>query len=210
MNQVKELKKLISLSYFNRNTLSQVVGGSENALYANIKRWIKNGVLIQLKRGLYVTPLYCDRIFNKNRYCEFLANKLKEPSYLSLEYVLQKHSILTEAVYALTSVTLKTKQRYQNQFGVFLYRNINERLFNGFRIVSAGGYQILEATKSKALFDYLYFRLLRMKNVDDGYLASLRLNLDALTVRDWKEFSQYCRDAGAKKFELLAKKLRGL
>lgn len=209
MNQVNQLKKLASLSYFKKNSLSQVVSGSDNALYTNIKRWIKKGDLIQLKRGLYVTPQYCERLFDKSRYSEFLANKLREPSYLSLEYVLQKHGILTDAVYAFTSVTLKIKQRYENRFGVFLYRNINEKLFTGFCNISTEGYQILEATKAKALFDYLYFKLLRVKNIDDASLISLRLNLDNFSSRDWNEFSRYCRDVNVKKFETLSKKIRG-
>ena len=49
MNQVLKLKKLANLGFFDKNTLAQFMELSENSLYANIKRWLKSGVLIQLK-----------------------------------------------------------------------------------------------------------------------------------------------------------------
>ena len=56
MNQVKKLKNLEKLSYFDKNTLAQYIELSDNSLYANIKRWLKNGRIIQIKKGMYVTP----------------------------------------------------------------------------------------------------------------------------------------------------------
>src|SRR5262245_49587671 len=152
MKQVPNLVKLSSLSYFDKETLSQIIEVSENSLYADIKRWLKRGDLVHLKKGWYVTDAYLRSLADRDAYLDFLANKLREPSYLSLEYVLQKHGLLTEAVYALTSVTLKATRTYKNEFGVYFYRNIKEELFEGFRIVNRGGFEIKEATKAKALF----------------------------------------------------------
>ena len=108
MNQVVKLKKLGNLSYFDKNTLSQIIELSDNSLYTNIKRWIKSGRLVQLKNGMYVTDIFLSTLPDKTPYAEFIANKLREPSYLSTEYVLQKYGVLTEAVYGYTSVTLKS------------------------------------------------------------------------------------------------------
>ena len=94
MKQVGKLEKINNLSYFDIETLNQVINVSRNSLYANIKRWIKAGRIIQLKKGLYVTNQYINQVRNKQIYLEFLANKLKSPSYLSLQYVLQKYDIL--------------------------------------------------------------------------------------------------------------------
>ena len=60
MNQVKNLEKLENLSYFDKNTLSQVINTSDKTLYDNIQRWLKNNTIVQLKRGLYVTRKYVD------------------------------------------------------------------------------------------------------------------------------------------------------
>ena len=154
---MKYINELNSASYFTKNTLQQVVPINDNALYSNIKRWIKQNIIMQLKRGMYVTNDYYIRLPEKQAYREFIANKLKVPSYLSLEYVLQKYSLLTEGVYAFTSITLKKTNTYQNKLGLFTYSNISQGLFTGYKIVGKEGFQIKEASKAKALFDFLYF-----------------------------------------------------
>ena len=201
MNQLKKLSKISNLSYFDTNTLSLIYPElSKNSLYANIKRWIKQGYLIQIKKGMYVTKEYVLNVQDKSSYKEFLANKIKYPSYLSTEYVLQKHSILSDAVYAYTSVTLKSKNTYNNEFGRYIYRNITKKLFTGYEIKDRGEYSIYEATKAKALFDYLYLKLYRVKNITEEMLLSLRLNLDEIDERDMKEFENYCELTGIRKF----------
>ncbi|HQH81130.1 MAG TPA: hypothetical protein PK599_07040, partial [bacterium] len=203
MNQVDKLKKLNKFSYFDMNTLSQIIDISQNSLYSNVKRWLKNAKLIQLKKGFYVTGEYFNNNFKKDSYFEFVANKLCEPSYLSGEYVLQQYNILSEAVYAMTSVTLKGKREYKNNLGRFIYRNIKDDLFDGYVIVEKDGFQIKIATKAKALFDYLYLKFYRIKNIDSKKLDSLRLNLEGFSKKDLKEFSKYCEMTGITKFKLL-------
>lgn len=208
MNQVKNLQKLKELSYFDKTTLSQFIAGSERAVYENINRWLKQGILIQLKKGFYVTNDYFLSSKEKGIYREFIANKLREPSYLSLEYVLQKHGVLTEAIYAYTSVTLKSKRTYTNKLGNFGYRNIKKDLFSGFTIKTHNEFEIKEASVAKALFDYLYFKLWRSHNISLELLMSYRLNLDPLSNKDFKELAYYCQLAGWKKFKNLTKLLK--
>ncbi len=200
MNQVIKLKKLSSLSYFSRNTLSQVLNITDKNLYETIQRWIRKGLLIQLKRGLYVTREYYNNNARKDDYYMFIANKLKEPSYLSLEFILQKYGIISESIFGYSSITLKLKRNYLNEFGTFIYRNITERLFTGFTIQTYGNYEIKEATKMKALFDYLYLKLLRIQAIDLQLLRSYRFNLDKLTKKEEKELLLYCNLTEIKKY----------
>lgn len=204
MNQVKNLKELENLSYFDKNTLSQVVEVSDKALYENIQRWIKNDILVSLKKGLYVTRKYIDNLQNQEEYLEFIANKLREPSYLSMEYVLQKYSILTESVFVYTCVTLKPKRIYENDLGRFIYRSIKPELFSGFKIKKFGEFDIFEALPEKALFDYLYLKFFRKKSVNKQLIDSLRLNLDEFDEERKKRFSQYCDLTGMEKYKNLA------
>lgn len=199
MNQLSKIKKLSNLSYLDKNTLSQVIELSDNSLYTNIKRWLKTGDLVQLKKGMYVTGGYIARLKNRDAYMEFLANKLREPSYLSMETVLQRHNMLSEAVYGWTSVTLKTKHIYKNKFGVFIYRNIKESLFDGFEIRTVDGFDVRVASLAKALFDYLYYKLLRVRDVDWELIESFRLNWDEFPKSDFAELSKYCEASGVKK-----------
>lgn len=200
MNQVKNLKKLATLSYFDKNTLSQFMALSDNSLYANIKRWLRLRDLIALKKGLYVTQDYVRSLKGTTAYAEFMANKLREPSYLSMEYVLQRHNMLTEAVFGWTSITLKSKRIYTNPLGAFGYRNIKEVLFTGFEIRSADGFDIRIARKAKALFDFFYFKLFKTRVITPEILESFRLDFDGFSKADLVEFTKYCKLSGIQKF----------
>jgi hypothetical protein len=193
MNQLKNLAKLNSASYFDKNTLQQVVAVNDNALYANIKRWLKQNRIIQLKRGLYVTSDYYSQTSKKELYFEFIANKLKTPSYLSLEYIMQKYSLLTDTVQSFTSITLKKPNVYQNQLGLFSYFNITPELFTGYTIRLKNGFEIKEATKAKSLFDFIYLRFLKVKDINKELFDSFRLNLDEFSKKDQKEFVKYVK-----------------
>jgi len=208
MNQVQKLKELQNLSYFDKSVLQQFMSLTANSLYANIKRWLRQGVLIKLKNGLYVTASYYASREKKEEYAEFMANKLREPSYLSLEYVLQNYGILSEAVYAFTSITLKTKRDYANRLGRFSYRNIKESLFTGFEIQDKGECQVKIATKAKALFDYLYFKFKSVASITKEELISLRLNLDGSFPKDLAEFDHYVKKSAVKKYLGLPKLIR--
>lgn len=199
VNQIDKIKKLSGLSYFDKNTLSQFIELSDNSLYSNINRWLKKGMLLQFKKGLYVTADFVKSQRGISAYPEFIANKLREPSYLSMEYVLQKQNILSEAVYGFTSVTLKSKRHYKNSLGVFVYRNIKEKLFNGYEIKQVDGYTIKTATRAKALFDYFYYKLFRISHVDNALVESFRLNYGELSKTDLDEFAWYCALTQTKK-----------
>ncbi|MEA2016219.1 MAG: hypothetical protein U9O59_05905 [Actinomycetota bacterium] len=204
MNQVKKIKKLENLSYFNKDTISQFVDANKNALSKDVNRWIQNGTLIQLKKGVYVTSKYFERLGNKTPYLEFMSNKLREPSYLSLEYILQKYGVLTESIYSINSITIKSGRTYKNNLGLFIYRNIKDELFTGFNIKEKNGFIVKESTKAKALFDWLYLKLLRLKEFDPAMLESFRLNLFSFKTKDFREFKKYCELAGMKKYLKLA------
>ena len=210
MNQLSQLSKLDSASFFTKETLQQVINVSDNSLYSNIKRWLKKGTLVQLKKGLYVTNRYIQSLSDKQNYTEYIANILKYPSYLSGEYVLQKYSMLTESVFTLTSVSLKKTGNYQNALGTYTYSNIKNNLFTGFKIYSKGEYGIKEATKAKALFDFLYFRLWQIPAISTEYLASLRINFEEMQKNDFIEFESYVTVSRLKKFNNLTGILKKL
>jgi len=200
VKHVAKLKQLENLSYFDLETLSQITDLKGNTLYKNVSRWKEQGIIIQLKRGVYTTSGFALKQDTKS-YLEFVSNKLRYPSYLSLEYVLQKYSLLTEGVYAFTSITLKKTNTYKNKLGLFTYSNISQNLFTGYKIVNKEGFQIKEASKAKALFDFLYLRLLSVKNINKSLIDSFRFNLDEFSQKDQKEFKSYVKLSKIKKLE---------
>lgn len=203
MNQISKLLQLNNASFFTKETLSQIIGGSNKAIDDNILRWVKKGILLQLKNGLYVTNEYVNSLVNQEPFIEFIANILKKPSYLSCEYVLQKYGMLTESVFSITSVSLKKTNMYRNKLGTFLYANIKEGLFTGYKILNRDGFEIKEATKAKALFDFLYLRLWRVQEISKELIRSYRFNLIEFSSIDFQEFESYVQLTTLKKMKIL-------
>lgn len=170
-----------------------------------LSRYEKMGKVIRLKKGLFVTRRYLEGKgagIARETFLEFLANFLYSSSYLSLEYILDKHSLITDAPFSLTSVAKNKTARFSNKLGSFSYRKIKNDLFVGFNVVSKGGFDILEATKAKALFDFLY---LRKNNLPvKEAVEELRLNLEHLTKSDIKEFKKYIKLEESKKMEKIS------
>jgi predicted transcriptional regulator of viral defense system len=168
----------------------------EKKSYLNIilSRFTDRGALIHLRKNLYVAKIYVDNTDRKglfSDYVEFIANKLYSPSYLSLDYVLHEHNMLTELPRNITSVALRKTDRFTNELGNFIYHKIKEKLFLGFSIVKKGNFSILKATKAKALFDFLYFR--KRLLVDREAAKELRLNLNNFTKKYFKELEGYVK-----------------
>ncbi|MBV6505047.1 MAG: hypothetical protein ILNGONEN_00604 [Syntrophorhabdaceae bacterium] len=177
--------------------------GEEKA-YLNIilSRHVKQGAMVRLRKNLYVAKSYLDNIERKgifSDYVEFAANKLYSPSYLSLDYVLHENNMLTEIPRNITSVGLRKTEHFSNDLGNFIYHKIKEELFTGFKVIKKGNLSILKATKTKALFDFLYFR--KRLLTDKRAVEELRLNLDELTKKDFKELKGYVEIEGSGKMK---------
>lgn len=176
----------------------------EKRLYLNIilSRFVKRGVLLRLRKNLYVAKSYLDRAERKgifSDYVEFIANKLYSPSYLTLEYVLHENNLLTELPRNMTSVGMRKTDHFSNELGNFIYHAIKDDLFCGFKVIKKGNFSILKATKAKALFDFLYFR--KRLLVDRKAIEALRLNLDEFNKGDFKELEGYVAKEGSVKMK---------
>jgi predicted transcriptional regulator of viral defense system len=172
----------------------------EARAYLNIilSRQVKRGTMVRLRKNLYVTKSYLDTAERRgffSDYVEFTANKLCPPSYLSLDYVLHEHNMLTEIPRNITSVGLRKTDQYSNELGNFIYHKIKEELYLGFKVLKKGNFSILKATKAKALFDFLYLR--KRLLLDKKAVSELRLNLDELKKSDLKELKEYAELEGS-------------
>lgn len=186
---IKNQKELETLECFNKNTAAILIGKTGKNLDQKISRLVKTGYLKVLKKGLYVSSSFYETA-EKGPYSEFLANRLRQPSYLSLEYILSKEGLIPEAVYAQTSITVKTSRKFSNFAGSFFYRNIKPGLFCGYREQKWQEKIIYLASKAKALFDYLY--LTKLTDIDREIL-DLRINWNNFNQKDFREFGRYVR-----------------
>jgi len=184
--------------YLSKNELSFLLGKKDKNLDKKITMLIRDGFLIPLKKGLYTTRIYS--LINKdNNFLEYLANIIYYPSYISLEYVLARCGAIPEAVYVYTSVSSKTTRLFENQLGVFSYRNIKSSLFTGYdQILFNEKSMIKIARKSKALFDFFYFKPFRSYK---NNLEDLRINWDSFDENDLFEFKEFVELSQSPKME---------
>lgn len=113
---------------------------------------LANGVIVRVKKGLYLFgPPHRRRPFSR----EVVANLGYGPSYISLEYALQFHGLIPEAVETVTSVTTGRSRAFSTPIGRFSYRSIPLKAFrHGMdRVESSRGIAFLIATPEKALAD---------------------------------------------------------
>lgn len=202
-------EKASGLLLLNKNILRNFES-RENILAANIKYWLKNGELVALKNGVYVLKDRYNEERDKDLYIEYIANQLIQPSYLSAEYVLAKHQLLSEPVNAITSITTKTTREIINSIGAFRYYSMQEPLFKGYQIKSFYNSPVLEAEKSKALFDYLYGHFIKKKSVNNRDIENLRINWENFKRSDFIRTRSYAALINNKNIEKVFKIIKKL
>jgi len=188
---IKYQNELEKLPYFNKKTASVLIGKKNWNLDKKITQLKNKGYLANLKKGLYVTGVYLDSRANKSIYCQYIANILRYPSYLSTEYILSENNLIPEAVYAWTSVTGKSSRKYENSLGIFIYKNIKENLFTGFKKEKIGEFKIATASLAKALFDYLYLKRNLGADLEFELKEGLRINWLNFSGSDLRELEKY-------------------
>ncbi len=105
------------------------------------------------------------------------ANRIYQPSYISMESALAFYGLIPEAVFTLTSLsTLKTKS-FDTHLGAFSFRHVKPCLFFGYKVIEWQGLPIKMAEPEKVMLDYLYLN--PQLNQEEDWQA-LRLNLEKL------------------------------
>jgi hypothetical protein len=162
--------------------------GEDSQVVRNqLSRWAEKGLLIPLRKGFYV--FRPDEETPELDY-GYLAGRLYEPSYLSLEYALSYYGLIPERVGQVTSVTTKKTLAFQSPLGKFVYRHIKQKAFRGFKVMKSGRRNIFMAEPEKAVMDFLYFNLGQWKkDFSEELVDSYRLqNLDSLSplkIKKW-------------------------
>jgi predicted transcriptional regulator of viral defense system len=142
-------KQLLLFSAFD---IRKVFPVSNIAATFLLYRYARKGFITRAKRGLYVFP---DNLPPDL----YVANKLYEPSYISLEFALSYHRVIPENVYEITSVTPKTTQKFETLGKSYSYHRIIKKAFTGYAVQKQKGFSFVIADAEKAFVDTLYFRL---------------------------------------------------
>ena len=160
----------------------------------------KKGVLIRLKRGLYVVS---PEISGKELSVGLIANHLYGPSYVSLHWALRRYGLIPERVYSVTSVTTRHTREFENSLGRFTYKGVSKDYFPiGIKIQEEAGVNYLMASPEKALCDMLmqekYVPDQSMSRLGVFFEEDMRIDIDDLRQMN-PEIIRQCMETGNKK-----------
>lgn len=131
-----------------------------------------------------------------------MAMVIRNPSYLSLEYALSKHGILSQNVFTYTLVTTKLPYFFRTPDNIFEYHQVKRTLFWGYLWDGS----VNTAEPEKALLDLIYIRSVKGRGLKDNALASL---LDDMYLEDLdrKKLSLYSEKFDSATRTILSKRV---
>lgn len=152
--KLKEKSQIV----FSPLDVMRIFGISKVAATFLVHRYTKKGFTKRLKRGIYA-------LYDTSVPDIYLANKLYEPSYVSLEFALAFHRVIPETVYEITSVTTKSTRQFNALGKVFSYHRIKKEAFTGYIVYRQRDISTLIADPEKAFVDLTYLRLRKNKKL---------------------------------------------
>ncbi|MDF1593244.1 MAG: hypothetical protein P1P89_17155 [Desulfobacterales bacterium] len=137
--------------YFGYEELAKVLGINNASARVAASRYVKKGLLVRLKRNLYVLREVWDAAGWEEKYS--LANLGQTPSYISLMTALEYYAITTQVQRGLIeSIAVKRTKEISLNGSVFKYTKVGVGLYFGFK--REKGFFI--AVPEKALLDAFY------------------------------------------------------
>lgn len=175
--EVEEKLKNLGLEVFTPQEFKGVFDVSLKTAANFIASNLNSGLFVKIRNGFYLV-----KDSHPSHY--FIANKLYEPSYISLQSALSNYGIIPEVVYATTSITTKASREFTTPKGAFIYQSIKRSAFTGYGLREIDKDNVLIADPEKALADYLYFVDLRRVSLND------RLKLENIKKSDLIRFAK--------------------
>jgi len=205
-----DLRSRIQTEIFDYQTLIYALGDL-SCPRDKITDLMRNGVIIRVKKGLYIFG----EKFRRYPYSrELLANLIYGPSYVSLDYALSYYGLIPETVEIITSVTTNRSRRFSTPVGLFTYRRIPVSAYaQGFIQFEAENKQVfLMATREKALAD----KLISLRGVTFDSLSEiaefleedLRIDTEILRSLSVEMIEQYAAGYRSRKLKILAALVR--
>lgn len=204
------LRSFANIPYFSIEAYKQVSGmESVHTTRVLLHRWSRAGHILPLKKGIYMTREFYEQHRGDAAFPLAVSAILVPKSYVSLEYILQQHNLLTEVTYPVTCITDKNTRTITNAIGTFWYRSLRPQLYTGFSIAEYYGIRYGYASLAKALFDYLYLRPIppSYRSKTTNLAAELRLNVGELDQSSWDELGALVDFSASRKMKAIYKNL---
>ena len=172
--KVFELNK-IRKPYFGYEDIARVRNISLASAKVTASRYVKQGLLLRLKKNLYVLRETWNAASREDKFR--LANLGQSPSYLSLMTALDYYEITTQVQrdFFESTAVKRTKEILLNG-SVFRYSKIDQKLYFGFK--KEKGFFI--AIPEKALLDAFYLMSFGRYSMDISALDAAKLDKDEI------------------------------
>jgi len=180
-----------SLPVIESYAVTAVSGEDPQVVRNQLVRWQQQGLIKQLRKGMYILN-EVDRKRPLNEW--YIANRLYEPSYVSLETALSFYEIIPERVVRITSITARKTKSFTNALGHFEYRHVKKEAFRGFREIKQDGCSMFIAEREKAIVDFIYLNVSRFTGAYAAQLVDSYRFQELHTVRKKKlvEYGALC------------------
>lgn len=150
--------------YISGTDLHHILDKSADSRQAIIKRSVRKGRLIPIRRDLYLIKNSKEPLLNSFE----IASIIYGPSYVSFESALSHHGWIPEAVRTTTSASVKRSKEFETPIGVFSYEHIPIKAFPfGIEQHKQGAITLFIASPVKALADIIYARNRSWDSIDD-------------------------------------------
>jgi predicted transcriptional regulator of viral defense system len=165
----------IEKPFFSLDDVAYTLGIQPASAAVLCSRYVKKGLLVRLKRGLYARA---EQLANFGQQDLFrLANFLQVPSYVSLTTALSYHGVTTQVQRDFfESISLKRTKKFEIAQFTFHYSKISLDLYKGFERVE----DVFIALPEKALLDSLYLASLGRYSLDTSALDLTKVNGEVL------------------------------
>lgn len=197
MRTLQLISTLGKVPFFTKQNLGVALEKEGEDLNYWIKKLTREQFLLPLKKGFYTSKPYQDGFIRDPEQSElywlYIANTLRSPSYVSLEYMLSKYNIIPESATAITSVTRKSSRTYATEKVTFIYRSLKIGYYFGYRFLVLGttGLTVRLAYPFKALFDFLYFKKFNSTaQIREYLLETGRIQWDVLDTQQKSELKK--------------------
>lgn len=158
-----------------------------------ISEWLASGVLISIKRGMYVvgSPWRQEEVS-----LPLIANRLYGPSCVSLEFALAWHGLIPERVVEVTSVCTGRGRVMENSLGRFSYFSVPVSVFSaGLTIEVADKHHFWLAGYEKAVCDKVlltrHLKSIGRTSMQSFLFEDLRIDADLLQSFDFTVLQVY-------------------
>jgi predicted transcriptional regulator of viral defense system len=177
--------RIRALPTFNLNDVRKLDPGFHRQ---QLNYWHNQGYIKPLAGGYYILA---DQAMDE-MVLFMTANKIYEPSYVSLESALAYYEIIPETVLGVTSISSRKTKQYESAWGVFSYRSVKPQTMIGYQVIEKNpAIKFKIAYLEKALLDYLYLNS-EIQSLAD--FAELRWNRTQLReLLDHSIFAKYVK-----------------